>query len=88
MDDEAVEVPAAVDDAAHDEEADEGPDDRFVVQGAMEGPFRDGPVVAPAVVGAWNMACVWSYTKPRLIRCAPTITSVRSSTAAVSTEKN
>ena len=46
MDDEAVEVPAAVDGAAHDEEADEGPDDRFVVQGAMEGPFGDAPVVA------------------------------------------
>ena len=56
MDDEAVEVPAAVDGAAHDEEADEGPDDRFVVQGAMEGPFRDDPVVANGP--AARLACM------------------------------
>ena len=56
MDDEAVEVPAAVDGAAHDEEADEGPDDRFVVQGAMEGPFGDAPVVANGP--AARLACM------------------------------
>ena len=51
MDDEAVEVPPAVDGAAHDEEADEeGPDDRFVVQGAMEGPFGDAPVMLHSTI--------------------------------------